>query len=118
MRNITISTEIGEFPERAKPVNIKADIDTEELFPALREINRDIRRLNLSAYAPAEICPTVKLEEYSRKYDMEVAGGSVFKQIDREQSLIHLMRVNLFKRMESSINSFALTLEKLLAECA
>jgi hypothetical protein len=34
--------------------------------------------------------------------------------VDREQSLIHLMRVNLFKRMESSINSFALTLEKLL----
>jgi len=55
-----------------------------------------------------------KLEEYSRKYDMEVAGGSVFKQIDREKSLIHLMRVNLFKRMESSINSFALTLENLL----
>lgn len=36
---------------------------------------------------------------------MQVAGGSVFKQVDREQSLIHLMRVNLFKRMESSINS-------------
>ncbi|NQU63729.1 MAG: site-specific DNA-methyltransferase, partial [SAR324 cluster bacterium] len=45
-----------------------------------------------------------------------MAGGSVFKQVDREQSLIHLMRVNLFKRMESSINSFSLTLEKLLSQ--
>ena len=46
-------------------------------------------------------------------YDIQVGGG-VFKQVDREQSLIHLMRVNLLKRMESSINSFALTVKKLL----
>lgn len=57
-----------------------------------------------------------KAEEYSRKYDRAVAGGSVFRQVDREQSLIHLMRVNLFKRMESSIKSFTMTLEKLLGE--
>jgi len=109
-------SEVGPFPERAKPINLKADIDTKDLFPELREINRDIRRLNLSAYAPLKYVLPDKLEEYGRKYDMEVAGGSVFKQIDREESLIHLMRVNLFKRMESSIHSFALTLERLLHE--
>ena len=106
--------EIGDFPERARPINIKADIDTENLFPPLKEINRDIRRLNLSAYAPLKYVLAEKLTEYSRKYDMQVAGGSVFKQIDREESLIHLIRVNLLKRMESSISSFAWTLEKLL----
>jgi superfamily II DNA or RNA helicase len=107
--------EFGAFPERAKPINIKADIDTRDLFPEPREINRDIRRLNLASYAPLKYVLPGKLQEYGRKYDMEVAGGSVFKQIDREESLIHLMRVNLLKRMESSINSFALTLERLLA---
>jgi chaperonin cofactor prefoldin len=106
--------EVGAFPERAKPINIKAHIDTRDLFPELREINRDIRRLNLASYAPLKYVLPSKLQEYGRKYDMEVAGGSVFKQIDREESLIHLMRVNLLKRMESSINSFALTLERLL----
>ncbi|MBW1795255.1 MAG: DEAD/DEAH box helicase family protein [Deltaproteobacteria bacterium] len=106
--------EVGEFPERARPINIKSDIDTKDLFLELREINRDIRRLNLSSYAPLKYVLPNKLEEYSRKYDMEVSGGSVFKQIDREESLIHLMRVNLLKRMESSINSFALTLARLL----
>ncbi|NQT70313.1 MAG: DEAD/DEAH box helicase family protein [Desulfobacteraceae bacterium] len=106
--------EVGEFPERVKPINIKSDIDTKGLFPELRKINRDIRRLNLSSYAPLKYVLPNKLEEYSRKYDMEVSGGSVFKQIDREESLIHLMRVNLLKRMESSINSFALTLARLL----
>ena len=107
--------EIGEFPERLKPVNIKEDIDLEGRFPPLREINRTIRKLNLSAYSPLKYVKIEKREEYSRKYDVTVKSGSVFKQVDREQSLIHLMRVNLLKRMESSINSFALTLEKLLA---
>lgn len=106
--------EIGEFPERAKPINIKADIDTQDAFPPLQEINREIRKLNLSAYAPLKYVLPSKREQYSRKYDMQVVGGSVFRQVDREQSLIHLMRVNLLKRMESSINSFSLTVEKLL----
>ncbi len=108
--------EIGRFPERAKPINVKAEIDTRDEFPELKEINRDIRRLNLSAYAPLKYVLPAKLLEYSRKYDRQVAGGSVFKQIDREESLIHLLRVNLLKRMESSINSFALTVERLLGQ--
>ena len=106
--------EIGQFPERARPINIYADIDTDGRFPELKEINRSIRKLNLSAYSPLKYVLAEKRDEYSRKYDMQLSGGSVFKQIDREASLIHLMRVNLFKRMESSINSFGLTLEKLL----
>ena len=109
--------EVGEFPKRLKPINIKEDIDTEDQFPPLKEINRTIRRLNLSAYSPLKYVRMDKREEYSRKYDIHVKdGASVFKQTDREQSLIHLMRVNLLKRMESSINSFSLTLEKLLGE--
>jgi hypothetical protein len=35
-------------------------------------------------------------------------------QVEREDSLIHLMRVNLLKRLESSIHSFRLTLTSLL----
>jgi ERCC4-related helicase len=108
------TAEMGDFPERAKPINIKADIDTANAFPPLQLINREIRKLNLSAYAPLKYVLPSKREQYSRKYDMQVAGGSVFRQVDREQSLIHLMRVNLLKRMESSINSFAITVERLL----
>jgi len=109
-------TELGPFPERAIPINIKSDIDTKDQFPTLIEINRDIRKLNLAAYAPLKYVLPGKIEDYQRKYDMTLSQGSVFRQIDREESLIYLMRVNLFKRMESSINSFALTLERLLNE--
>jgi len=109
--------EVGEFPVRLKPMNIKEDIDLKDEFPPLKEINRTIRKLTLSAYSPLKYVRLEKRGEYDRKYDILVKDGkSVFRQVDREQSLIYLMRVNLLKRMESSINSFSMTLEKLLRE--
>jgi SNF2 family DNA or RNA helicase len=107
------SEDLGTFPERLPPINAKPDIDLEDGFPPLREINREIRRLNLAAYAPLKYLLPEKRDEYAEKYDTQVAQGSVFKQVDREQSLIHLMRVNLLKRLESSVVSFASTLGKL-----
>lgn len=106
--------EIGRFPERKPPINVKEDIDTEGLFPPLKEVNKTIQRLHLAAYSPLKYVLPEKRDEYSKKYDIETEGGSIFKQIDREESLIHLMRVNLLKRMESSICSFAITTRKLL----
>jgi superfamily II DNA or RNA helicase len=109
--------EIGKFPERLKPKNIKADIDIAGRFPPLKDVNMDIKRLTLAAYSPLEYVRMDKKDEYSRKYDQSVKGGvSVLRQIDREKSLIHLMRVNMLKRMESSINSFSLTVGKLLTQ--
>lgn len=107
--------EIGKFPERKVPVNIKEDIDVEGHFPPLKEVNKTIQRLHLAAYSPLKYVLPEKRNEYNKKYDIEMEGGSIFKQIDREESLIHLMRINLLKRMESSINSFAITIGKLLA---
>jgi len=105
-------TEIGNFPNRRPPINIKAYIDIEKSFPDLKDINNEIKKLNLSSYAPLKYVFDNKRLEYSRKYDQELEGGSIFSQLDREQSLIHLMRVNILKRMESSINSFMMTLKK------
>ncbi|MGY6648041.1 helicase-related protein [Wenyingzhuangia sp. IMCC45574] len=106
---------IGKFPERLSPKNVKSDIDILGEYSSLQSINKEIRKLNLSAYSPLKYVRSDKKDEYNRSYDLTLESGSVFKQVDREQSLIHLMRVNLLKRMESSINSFGLTLDKLLS---
>jgi hypothetical protein len=109
--------ETGRFPERLRPINIKADVDRTEAFPAIREINREIRRLNLAAYAPLRYVLPHKQEAYDKKYSTEVKGGTgFFRQVDREESLIHLLRVNVLKRMESSVVSFALTIERQLKD--
>ena len=39
-----------------------------------------------------------------------------FRQVDREESLVQLLRVNALKRMESSVTSFALTVRRQLAD--
>ncbi len=106
-------TETGKFPERRKPINVKADVDTHGRFPPIEQINREIRRLNLATYAPLRYLLDSKREEYDAKYSTQIRGGeSIFRQVDREESLVQLMRVNLLKRMESSVHSFALTVER------
>ena len=109
------TAETGRFPERRPPLNIKADVDTTGAFPPIGDINADIRRLTLAAYAPLRYVLRSKQAAYDRAYNQQVRGGqSVFRQLDREESLVHLLRVNLLKRMESSVHSFALTLERQL----
>lgn len=107
------TTHIGKFPERLKPINIKNDIDTQNDFIDLDELNKLIRALNLAIYSPMKYILPSKMAEYSKKYDTKT-GKSVFRQIDRETSLIHLMRINILKRMESSIHSFGITISKIL----
>jgi ERCC4-related helicase len=110
------TAETGEFPERRKPVNIKAEVDLAAEFPPIRDINTEIRRLTLAAYAPLRYVLPHKQAAYDAKYSVTIRGGeSVFRQADREESLVHLMRINLLKRMESSVVSFALTLQRQLA---
>ncbi len=111
------TAETGKFPERLSPVNIKSDVDLSGAFPSIREINNEIRRLNLSAYAPLRYVLPHKQAAYDEKYSTQIRGGeSVFRQADREESLVHLLRVNILKRMESSVTSFALTLKRQLAD--
>ena len=109
------TSEIGRFPERLKPINVKPDVDLAAEFPSIREINFEIRRLNLAAYAPLRYVLPHKREAYDRKYSTKLASGEgFFRQVDREESLVQLLRVNALKRMESSVNSFALTVRRQL----
>ena len=111
------TAETGKFPERLKPINIKADVDLTGEFRPIREINLEIRRLNLASYAPLRYVLPHRQEAYDRKYSTQIRGGEgFFRQADREESLIHLLRVNVLKRMESSVSSFALTVQRQLRD--
>lgn len=107
--------DIGQFPKRLKPENVKEDIDILDKFPSFKDINNQILKLNLSVYAPIKYVLPHKRDYYNKLYDTKAKGGSVlFKQMDREQSIVFLMKTNFLKRLESSINSFTITLEKVL----
>lgn len=68
-------SETGRFPDRLRPINIKADVDRSGAFPAIRNINLEIRRLNLAAYAPLRYVLPQKQEVYDKKYSTEVKGA-------------------------------------------
>ena len=109
--------ETGKFPGRLPPINIKADVDLAGKFRAIKDINLEIRRLNLASYAPLRYLLPHKQAAYDAKYSTEIRGGeSFFRQADREESLIHLLRVNVLKRMESAVSSFSLTVHRQLKD--
>jgi hypothetical protein len=111
------TVETGRFPERLKPINFKPDVDRAGEFRPIREINNEIRRLTLAAYAPLRYVLSHKQAAYDAKYSTMIRGGeSFFRQVDREESLVHLLRVNVLKRMESAVTSFALTVKRQLAD--
>jgi ERCC4-related helicase len=109
--------DIGEFPERLKPITIKSDIDTEGLFPSLSSVNGDIAKLSLPIYSPMLYLLPTRVKHYEDLYGQEVKGGTgSFKQTDRERSLVNLMRINILKRMESSVHAFKLTVQRILEQ--
>lgn len=108
------TSEIGKFPTRLVPLTITPAIDTQNKFKDIGELYDELSALTLAGYTPLGYVRSEKRGYYEEKYDMQTHTGSVFRQADREQSLIYLMRVNLLKRLESSIHSFRLTIERLI----
>lgn len=107
--------EVGTFPERLKPINHKPDIDTVGEFPPIRSLNLEIKKLNLGVYAPMQYVLPHKQGQYEAKYETKLGGDKgVFRQVDRERSLVNLMRVNVLKRLESSVHAFALTVQRMI----
>jgi len=100
---------VGKFPERNKPHSVYPEIDLQNRFPSYDRINKQILEYKLSVFNPSAY---VKLEKQQKYEDM--AGKQVlnFKQADRENFLIGMMKVNYLKRLESSIESFEISLER------
>lgn len=98
---------IGKFPKRNKPRSIYSDIDTKGRFPTYDRINQEIERYQLALFKPtAYVRP-----EHKHKYQGEQRIRN-FKQETRERFLIGMMKVNFLKRLESSVKSFAITMDR------
>jgi len=106
--------DIGKFPERLKPVSIHSPLTHRTDVIGFNDIFNQLSMLKLCVFAPVSYILPSRLPRYEDLYDTEVKGGTGrFKQLDREQSLQALMTVNLLKRLESSVESFRLTLQRL-----
>ncbi|MBE2896636.1 DEAD/DEAH box helicase family protein [Pasteurellaceae bacterium HPA106] len=102
---------IGQFPARRKPVSLRPPLTDLNTAINYNEIYEQLMQLNLAIYTPSNYIFPSKIEKYndlaSNKENLTQAG--------REKGVRQLMSINLLKRLESSVNSFRLTLKRIKA---
>jgi len=103
--------DVGSFPERKKPISIYPELDLTKQFPSYDVLNTEIMKFKLSLYNPSKFIKKEFREEYQKK-----ASGRmmIFDQETREHFLIGMMRVNFLKRLESSIESYEISMKRTL----
>ena len=100
--------QIGGFPRHADPENKYPHTDTEERIEYKR-LFEQIGEFQLSIYNPSEYLHEKTTAFQTQKEEEDTTG---FSQKKREHYLIGMMRVNFMKRLESSVYSFIVTLER------
>jgi len=105
--------DIGKFPKKNKPQNEAFELTDIKDFLSFKDIFNTLSSLNLEIYTPSKWILPDKKEFYEEKYDTILKNKSSLKQSTRETGIMKLMRVNLLKRLESSVESFRITLTKL-----
>lgn len=101
---------IGKFPERLKPKSVYPDMDTKHRFRSYDAINREISGYKLSLFNPSAYLLPGYESEYGERIDNQKTAN--FSQAKREHFLIGMMKVGFLKRLESSVQSFELSMER------
>lgn len=96
---------IGPFPKRNRPISKRPRLSTMPNSINYREIYEQLESLSLSIYIPSQYVQPSRMAKYTD-------GESNLTMAGREIGMRKLMTANLLKRLESSVHSFKLTLER------
>ncbi len=105
------TADIGKFPERLKPISLRPTLTDLPKSVGFNDIFRSVSELNLAIYTPSDFILPSRLEKYIEARDDRRLSN--LSRSGREQGIRKLMSINLLKRLESSVNSFRLTLERI-----
>lgn len=105
------TTDIGSFPQRLPVISQRPHLTDLDGAITYNEIFEQINKLNLAIYTPSEFILGSRLDKYQLLNDDGTASG--LSMSGRERGLRRLMSINLLKRLESSVHSFRLTLERI-----
>ena len=104
---------LGGFPRRTVPRSLHPSIDLLRKFLSFEQLNDEISALNLALYHPTSQLRLDLPDNIREQYQDKILGS--FTQEGREKILISMMKVNFLKRLESSVDSFRLTLQRTIA---
>lgn len=105
------TTDIGKFPERLKPISRTPKLTDLPKAVNFNDIFVSVTELNLAIYTPSDFILPSKLDKYMEEREDGRFGN--LSRSGRERGIRQLMSINLLKRLESSVNSFRLTLERI-----
>lgn len=106
------TADIGSFPTRLKPISLRPSLTDLKSAINYNQIFEQLMLLTLTIYTPTHFILPSKMEKYADLYgDNKVNVG--FTQANREQGIRRLTAINLMKRMESSVYSFNLTVNRI-----
>lgn len=103
-------TDIGTFPKRLKPISRQPHLTDLDTAINYNEIFEQLQSLRLAIYAPSAFILDSQLYKYKEE---ESTTGHRLSIEEREQGIQRLMNMQLLKRLESSVNSFRLTLTRI-----
>lgn len=101
---------IGKFPERLKPISLRPCLTDLSNAISYNQIYEQLMQLSLCIYTPSNYIFPSRLQKYK---DLTHNKGENLTQTGRERGIQRLMSINLLKRLESSVNSFQLTLTRI-----
>lgn len=104
------TAEIGKFPERLKPISLRPNLTSLKSAINYDQIYEQLMLLTLCIYTPSNYIFPSRLDKYM---DLTHNKGANLTQRGREEGIRRLMSINLLKRLESSVYSFNLTLERI-----
>lgn len=103
---------IGRFPTRLKPISKRPHLTDLNAAINYNEIYAQLMLLTLCVYRPSNYIFPSKMGKYM---DLSKSKGPNLTMQGRETGIQRLMSINLLKRLESSVHSFDLTLERILS---
>lgn len=102
------TNDVGKFPTRLSPISRRPKLTDLNDAITFADIAEMLNRLNLSIYTPSLFI----FESEKGNYGIDYEGEGL--TVDgREKGIRKLMAINLLKRLESSVNSFRLTLTRI-----
>lgn len=104
------TAEIVKFPERKKPISLRPQLTDLDSAINYNQIYGLLMMLSLCIYTPSNYIFPSKMKKY---IDITHNKADNLTQTGREQGIRRLMSINLLKRLESSVNSFQLTLKRI-----